>query len=420
MLGKTFAQKIIALKAGKVSVKPTEIVDVSPDVVMSHDNTGDIASIFESIGVKRVLQPSKIVIPLDHCAPAATESYALNHKQIREFVSKQQIQHFYDINTGICHQVLPEKGHVLPGTLILGSDSHTTTYGAFGAFATGVGRSEIAAIWATGKLWLMVPRTFKINVNGKFSEGVYAKDLILHIIGDLGADGALYRAVEFCGQAIRDMSIEGRMTLCNMSVEMGAKIGYVEVDEKTIQWLAPRTNEKYDVIKSDPDADFERIIDYDVADLEPKIACPHAVDNVRLVREVAGLNIDQAFIGTCTNGKLEDLSIAASILKGKRIARKVRLLILPASREIYINAVRLGIIEELANAGAVILNPGCGPCIGVHQGALAPGEICLSTANRNFKGRMGCNEAEIYLASPATVAASALEGKIADPRRYLQ
>lgn len=419
-MGKTFAQKIIALKAGKVGVKPTEIVDVSPDVVMSHDNTGDIASTFESIGVKRVLQPSKIVIPLDHCAPAATESYALNHKQIREFVSKQQIQHFYDINTGICHQVLPEKGHVLPGTLILGSDSHTTTYGAFGAFATGVGRSEIAAIWATGKLWLMVPRTFKINVNGKFSEGVCAKDLILHIIGDLGADGALYRAVEFCGQAIRDMSIEGRMTLCNMSVEMGAKIGYVEVDEKTIQWLAPRTNEKYDVIKSDPDADFERIIDYDVADLEPKIACPHAVDNVRLVREVAGLNIDQAFIGTCTNGKLEDLSIAASILKGKRIARKVRLLILPASREIYINAVRLGIIEELANAGAVILNPGCGPCIGVHQGALAPGEICLSTANRNFKGRMGCNEAEIYLASPATVAASALEGKIADPRRYLQ
>lgn len=419
-MGKTFAQKIIALKAGKVGVKPTEIVDVSPDVVMSHDNTGDIASTFESIGVKRVLQPSKIVIPLDHCVPAATESYALNHKQIREFVSKQQIQHFYDINTGICHQVLPEKGHVLPGTLILGSDSHTTTYGAFGAFATGVGRSEIAAIWATGKLWLMVPRTFKINVNGKFSEGVYAKDLILHIIGDLGADGALYRAVEFCGQAIRDMSIEGRMTLCNMSVEMGAKIGYVEVDEKTIQWLAPRTNEKYDVIKSDPDADFERIIDYDVADLEPKIACPHAVDNVRLVREVAGLNIDQAFIGTCTNGKLEDLSIAASILKGKRIAQKVRLLILPASREIYINAVRLGIIEELANAGAVILNPGCGPCIGVHQGALAPGEICLSTANRNFKGRMGCNEAEIYLASPATVAASALEGKIADPRRYLQ
>lgn len=419
-MGETFAQKIIALKAGKVGVKPTEIVDVSPDIVMSHDNTGDIASIFESIGVKRVLQPSKIIIPLDHCVPAVTESYALNHKKIREFVSKQQIQHFYDINTGICHQVLPEKGHVLPGTLILGSDSHTTTYGAFGAFATGVGRSEMAAIWATGKLWLMVPRTFKINVNGKFSEGVYAKDLILHIIGDLGADGALYRAVEFCGQAIRDMSIEGRMTLCNMSVEMGAKIGYVEVDEKTIQWLAPRTNEKYDVIKSDPDADFERIIDYDVADLEPKIACPHAVDNVRLVREVAGLNIDQAFIGTCTNGKLEDLSIAASILKGKRIARKVRLLILPASREIYINAVRLGIIEELANAGAVILNPGCGPCIGVHEGALAPGEICLSTANRNFKGRMGCNEAEIYLASPATVAASALEGKVADPRRYLQ
>ncbi len=419
-MGITFVQKILALKSGKPRVDPGEIVDVSPDVIMSHDNTAAIIKIFHSIGIKQILNPDKLFVVLDHCVPAATEKYALNHKQIREFVGEQSIPHFYDINTGICHQVLPEKGFALPGRLIVGSDSHTTTYGAFGSFSTGIGRSETAVLWATGKIWLRCPKTFKINVKGSFKKGVYAKDLILHIIGTLGADGALYCAVEFSGITIENMSIASRMTLCNMSVEMGAKCGYVEPDEKTIQWLSSRTNEKYEIVKSDPDAEYERVIDYDVTNLEPQIACPHTVDNVKTVKEVEGKKIDQAFIGTCVNGRMEDLQIAADILRGKKIAKTVRLLVIPASMKIYMDAIRKGIIEVLVNSGAVILNPGCGPCLGAHEGVLAPGEVCLSTANRNFKGRMGCRDAYIYLASPATVAASALTGKITDPRRYLR
>lgn len=415
----TFAEKVLAIKSGRASVKAGEIVEASPDVAMSHDNTSAVIRFFNDIGAKMVLEPSKLAIIMGHCTPAATERHALGHKQVREFVSKEGIPHFYDITAGICHQVLPEKGHALPGRLILGSDSHTTTYGAFGAFATGIGRSEMAGVWATGKIWLKVPNTFKVNINGKFKRGVYPKDLILYIIGDLGADGALYRAVEFCGQTVSEMSIASRMTLCNMAVEMGAKIGYVEPDATTIEWLHSRAEKIYEVVRSDPDAEYEKIINYDVSDLEPQVACPHAVDNVKKVTEVEGKKIDQALIGTCTNGRVEDLHIAANILKGRRIAKSIRLLVFPASMEIYMEAIRLGILEELARAGAIIMNPGCGPCLGTHEGVLAPGEVCLSTANRNFKGRMGCNEAEIYLASPATVAASALEGKIADARRYL-
>lgn len=419
-MAQTFAQKVLATRSGRTSVKSGEIVEVSPDIVMSHDNAAAIARIFNDIGAKMVLDPGKIVVILDHCVPAATERHAQGHKQVRDFVSKEDITHFYDVNTGICHQVLPEKGHALPGRLILGSDSHTTTYGAFGAFATGIGRSEMAGIWATGKTWLKVPSTFKVNISGKFKGGVFPKDIILHVIGDLGADGALYRAVEFCGQAVSEMSIAGRMTLCNMAVEMGTKIGYVEPDEVTIEWLASRAKKKYQIVRSDPDAEYERVINYDVSDLEPQVACPHTVDNVKKVNEVEGKKVDQALIGTCTNGKVEDLRIAADVLKGRRIAKGVRLLVFPASMEVYLEGTHLGILEELARAGAVIMNPGCGPCLGAHEGVLAPGEVCLSTANRNFKGRMGCNEAEIYLASPATVAASALKGKIADPRGYLQ
>ncbi len=418
-MGMTFAQKILASKAKKRVVQPDEIVEVSPDIVMSHDNTAAIIGIFNEIGAKRVLKPNKPVIVLDHCVPAANEKYAANHKRIREFTREQDIHNFYDINTGICHQVLPEKGYVLPGKLIVGSDSHTTTYGAFGAFATGIGRSETAVIWATDEIWFRCPRTIKINVKGKFKKGVYAKDLALHIIGTLGADGALYRAIEYSGETVKDMEISERMTLCNMSVEMGAKIGYVEPDEKTVECLSRRTKEKYEIVKSDPDAEYERIIDFDVTDLEPQIACPHTVDNVKMVKEVQGKKIDQAFIGTCVNGRLDDLRIAASILKGKKIAKTVRLIVIPASMEIYLGAIREGIIEDLVRAGAVVLNPGCGPCLGAHEGVLAPGEVCLSTANRNFKGRMGCREAYIYLASPATVAASALTGEITDPRGYL-
>jgi len=419
-MGKTFAEKILALKSGKKSVITGEIVTVSPDIVMSHDNTAAIAKKFKQIGINKVKYPEKIVIPLDHCVPAATEKYAANHKEIREFVQEQKIENFYDINTGVCHQILPEKGHVLPGSLILGADSHTTTYGAFGAFSTGIGRSEVASIWATDEIWLRVPETIKINIEGDMPYGVYPKDIILNIIGDLGADGALYRAVEFSGKVIRKMDISGRMTLCNMAVEMGAKNGYVQPDEKTIEWLSSRTNKQYRVIKSDADAKFEKIINYDISKLEPQIACPHTVDNVRSVSKVAGTKINQALIGTCTNGRIEDLKIASEILKDKRISNKVRLLIFPASMEVYTEAMELGILRELVRSGAVIMNPGCGPCLGAHEGALAPGEVCLSTANRNFKGRMGCKEAEIYLASPATVAVSSLYGEITDVRGNLK
>jgi homoaconitate hydratase family protein len=419
-MGKTFAEKILALKSGKDSVVAGEIVTVSPDIVMSHDNSAAIAKKFKQIGINKVKYPEKIVIPLDHCVPAATEKYAANHKEIREFVQEQKIKNFYDINSGVCHQVLPEKGHILPGTLVLGADSHTTTYGAFGTFATGIGRSEVASIWATDEIWLRVPETIKINIEGEIPPGIYPKDIILYIIGDLGADGALYKAVEFSGKVVKNMDMGGRMTLCNMTVEMGAKIGYVEPDKKTIQWLTPRSNKKYEIIKSDLNAEFEKIIDYDISKLEPQIACPHTVDKVKPVSEVTGTKINQALIGTCTNGRIEDLKITSEILGDKKISDRVRLLIFPASMEVFAQAMELGILQKLVKSGAVIMNPGCGPCLGAHEGALAPGEVCLSTANRNFKGRMGCKEAEIYLASPATVAISSLYGEITDVRRYLK
>jgi homoaconitate hydratase family protein len=419
-MGKTFAEKILALKSGKDSVVAGEIVTVSPDIVMSHDNSAAIAKKFKQIGINKVKYPEKIVIPLDHCVPAATEKYAASHKEIREFVQEQKIKNFYDINTGVCHQVLPEKGHILPGTLVLGADSHTTTYGAFGTFAAGIGRSEVASIWATDEIWLRVPETIKINIEGEIPPGIYPKDIILYIIGDLGADGALYKAVEFSGNVVKNMDIGGRMTLCNMTVEMGAKIGYVEPDKKTIQWLTLRSNKKYEIIKSDLNAEFEKIIDYDISKLEPQIACPHTVDNVKPVSEVTGTKINQALIGTCTNGRIEDLKITSEVLGDKKISDRVRLLIFPASMEVFAQAMELGILQKLVKNGAVIMNPGCGPCLGAHEGALAPGEVCLSTANRNFKGRMGCKEAEIYLASPATVAISSLYGEITDVRRYLK
>jgi len=419
-MGKTFAEKILAIKSGKKSTVAGEIVTVSPDIVLSHDNTAAISKKFLQIGVKNVNHPEKIVIILDHCIPAASEKYASNHKIIREFVEEQDIENFFDINVGVCHQVLPEKGYALPGTLVLGADSHTTTHGAFGAFAAGIGRSEVASIWATDKIWLKVPETIKIEISGKLPIGLYPKDIILHIIGKLGADGVLYKSVEFTGNVIKEMDISGRMTLCNMSVEMGAKNAYIEPDEKTIQWLSSRTKRKYEIIKSDPDAVYEKVIKYQVNELEPQIACPHTVDNVKPVSEVIGTKINQALIGTCTNGRINDLKIASEILKDKTIFKNTRLLVFPASMEVYTEAMELGILKELVKSGAVIMNPGCGPCLGAHEGALAPGEICLSTANRNFKGRMGCKDAEVYLASPATVAASALSGEITDVRGYLK
>lgn len=418
-MGKTFAEKMLAKASGRAEVLPTQIVMAKPDWVMSHDNTAAIVKTFRSLGVKQMAVPGRAVIVLDHCIPAADEKYARNHKEIREFVAEQGVQHFYDINAGVCHQVFVEKGFALPGTLTLGSDSHTTTYGALGAFSAGIGRSEMAAIYATGELWLMVPESMKIQVQGAFPPGVAAKDLALFIIGKIGADGALYRSVEFCGPTIAALEISQRMVLANMAAEMGAKNGYMAPDAVTRRYLEGRARAPYSEVLPDPDAVYAQELAIDAAGLEPMVACPHTVDNVKPVSQVAGTHIDQALLGTCTNGRLDDLEAAARILKDKEVHPHTRLLVFPASMEVYRQAMQNGTLSILAEAGAVIMNPGCGPCLGAHEGVLAPGEVCLSTANRNFKGRMGCTDAEVYLASPVTVAASALAGEIADPRGVL-
>ena len=411
----TFSEKVLGSRAGR-DVKAGEVVTVAPDFILSHDNTAAISLEFAKLGVERVRRPEKIVIILDHVVPAAAEKYALNHKIIREFVAGQDIPHFFDIQNGICHQVFSESGFALPGKLILGADSHTTSYGAFGAFSAGIGRTEVACLWATDEIWLRVPETIRIELEGWFGEGTAAKDAILKIIGDNGADFANYMAVEFAGPATARFSLSERLVFANMAAEMGAKNGYFAPDEKTLAYLKGRARMEFTPVCSDADADFAGVLRYDLSALEPQVACPHTVDNVRPVSEVAGTRFHQALIGTCTNGRMEDLQAAARILDGRKIHPNVRVLVIPASRQVYVQAMKQGILEILSEAGCVILNSGCGPCLGAHQGILAPGEVALSTANRNFRGRMGSRDSEIYLASPATVAASALTGTITDPR----
>ncbi len=418
-MGMTLTEKILAKKAGKKTLEKGEIVTLEPTWVMSHDNSAAILLKFKKTGVKNVWNPRKIVIILDHTVPAPTAEYANNHKSIREFVKEQGIENFWDINTGICHQVMAEKGYDLPSSVIVGADSHTTTPGAFGAFSAGIGRSEVAAIWATGKIWLKVPESYEIIVNGNFPKGVFAKDLALHIVGDITAGGAVYKAVEFKGETIKNMSIASRMVLTNMSAEMGAKNGIIEADEKTEEYIKERARGNYEIMHPDEDAEYEKKYEYDASELVPKISFPHTVDNVRDIEKAEGIHVDQVFLGTCTNGRVEDLEIAARILKGEKINRNVRMLVFPASWEIWREADEKGILRTLAKSGAVIMNPGCGPCLGAHQGVLADGDKCLSTANRNFKGRMGNPNAEIYLGSPATAAVTALKGYISDPREVL-
>ena len=413
-------EKILAKASGKTTVHPREIVDANVDMVMIHDLTGPLAvEAFKKIGVKNVWDNQKVVVILDHQVPAESVTAAELHKTMRKFAQDQQLR-IYDVGKGgICHQVMPEKGHVLPGTVIVGADSHTCTYGAFGAFATGIGSTEAAAVLATGKIWLKVPAAIKINVEGRFQRYVAPKDLILHIIGKLGAGGAIYKSVEFRGQTIRDMSIAGRMTLCNMTVEMGAKNGIVEPDETTRKFLEGRTTKMlapFESLISDPDAAYEKTVDIDVTELTPQIAYPSSVDNVKPASEMNNVTVEQAFIGSCTNGRIEDLRVAAEILKGNMVKDGVRTLVIPASQEVYRQALKEGLIEIFTDAGALVCGSTCGPCLGGHIGLLAPGETCVSTSNRNFIGRMGSKEASVYLASPATVAASAITGKITDPR----
>jgi len=415
-------EKILANASGKKHVSPDDIVEANIDVAMTHDLTGPLAiKSFREIGTKKVWNKDKVVIILDHLVPASSVISAGLHKIVRNFAEEQNIENFYDVGRGgVCHQVMPEQGHVRPGEVIVGSDSHTCTYGAFGAFATGIGSTEMAAVFATGKLWFRVPEVIKVDVKGKFQKWVTAKDMTLNIIGKIGADGAIYKGLEFGGSTIRDLTIDGRMVLCNMAVEMGAKAGIIEPDQKTLDYVKARTDKPFNPVKSDKDATYERVVDVDVSELEPQVAVPHSVDNIKPVTEVEGTEVNQAFIGSCTNGRLEDLQSAAQILKGKKINRNVRLIVIPASQEIYLNALNEGLIKTFMEAGATIGNPNCGPCLGGHMGIMADGEACISTSNRNFIGRMGSTKSFVYLASPATVAASALTGTITDPRKDME
>ena len=417
----TFAEKILAKYSNEKNVVPGQIVTVKPDHLLTHDNTAAIIQkITDDLKTYGICSRTLPIIVLDHVIPAASEKTATNHKVIREFVKSFDIKNFFDVGSGVCHQIVVEKGLALPGKLLLGSDSHTCSYGAMGAFSSGIDRTEAASLMLTGETWLKIPNSIKISLNGGLQSGVFAKDLILHIIGNISASGANYCSVEYHGD-FSQFSIDDRFTICNMGVEMGAKNSVFLVDKVTFEYLdkigIDRSN--YSPISPDSDACYSQELVYDLNKIEPVVACPHTVDNVKPVSEIEGLEIQQCLIGTCTNGRVSDLKIAADILHGKKVHSSVRLLILPASRRIYEDALKEGIIESLIKAGGLILPPGCGPCLGAHQGVLAPGEKCLSTANRNFKGRMGCKEAEIYLASPATVAASALYGKLTDPRSVI-
>jgi homoaconitate hydratase family protein len=417
----TFVEKILAKYSNHNEVVPSQIVTVKPDHLLTHDNTAAIISkIQPELEKYGVYNPDLSIIVVDHVVPAASEKTAINHKKIREFVKKYNIKNFFDVGIGICHQIVVEKGLALPGTLILGSDSHTCSYGAIGAFSSGIDRTEAASLMLTGETWLKIPNSIKMTLNGSLNNGVTAKDVVLHIIGEISASGANYCSVEFHGD-INQFSIDERFTIANMGVEMGAKNTVFFVDEVTNNYLKNINvdSSNYKPIYPDEEATYFKKYNYNLSEIEPVVACPHTVDNIKKVKDLEGLEFNQAFIGTCTNGRLSDLKVAAEILKGKKINPKIRLLILPASKSIYQQAIKNGLIDIFIESGAIILPPGCGPCLGAHQGVLAPGEICISTANRNFKGRMGCKEAEIYLASPETVAASAINGKLTDPREVV-
>ena len=417
-MGMTLAEKILARASGREQLAPDQIVIARVDLAMSHENADLVRKSFLEIGVERVWDPDKIVIVFDHRVPAESEKTAATHKAVREFVAAQGIKHFYDVGRGgICHQVLPEHGHVRPGIVLVGTDSHTTTHGAFGAFATGIGATEMAGVWTEGTLWFKVPSTLRIEVEGDFRPWISAKDLILHIIGMLGAAGADYRAVEFDGPAIRRMTVASRMVLANLAMEMGAKVAFTPVDKVLLDYLRDRVTGELQPIAADRDARYERVIPLDAGEdlWEPQIACPSTVDHVKPLSALGDVPVHQAVLGSCTNGRLEDLEVAARIVAGRAVHPRTRLIVIPASQQIYREAMRLGYLETLMAAGAMINPPGCGPCVGVHQGILAAGETCVSSTNRNFLGRMGSKDSQVYLASPAVVAASAIAGKIEHP-----
>jgi len=427
-MGMTVVEKILARATGRTSVKAGDVVEPVVDLAMSHENAALVINQFLEVfsGTRlepEIWDPSKLAIIFDHRVPAESPKTATNQKKIREFVAKHTIQRFHDIRGdvgGICHQILPESGYVRPGAVVVGTDSHTTSHGALGAFAFGIGATEMASVWVLGTaVNIAVPATIKVNVTGKFPDFVGPKDFILHLIGRISAKGANFRVIEFHGETVRRMPTSGRLVICNMSVEAGATAGIVPADAETTRYLQEEAGVQ-DVIEPvlpDRDAEYDETIDVDVTDLSPQIACPHSVDNVKAIGKVEGTRVNQIVIGSCTNGRLDDLEIAAGLLRGKRVADNVRMLIFPASGKIYQKALGQGYIGDFVSAGAVVMNPGCGPCLGVHEGALGDGEVALSTTNRNFKGRMGNPKSEVYLCSPAVAAASALTGVITDPRK---
>jgi 3-isopropylmalate/(R)-2-methylmalate dehydratase large subunit len=415
----TIAEKILADKSGLASVRPGEIVDARPDLVMSHTATWRSVSVMEKVGATTLYDPTRIAIVLDHIAPAKTEKHASDQQKSRAFARRFGIEKFYDVDAGIAHLVLMEAGHVGPGDLIVGTDSHCTIYGSLGALGTGIGYTEVTSVWLTGRLWMKVPESIRIRLSGAFQPGVYAKDLLLNLIGTLGADGCTYKSAEFTGDLIDALSISERMTMTNLAMEMGVKCAFVAPDAKTRAYLAERAPDRAgDSVLADADAVYSDDIAVDAGRLEPMVACPHEVQNTKPVGDVAGTRIDQVFLGSCANAKYEDLEVAARILEGRRIAPGLRFIITPGSRQILLDAMKSGVMETLVRSGGVLTNPGCGACAG-DGGVLADGEVCLSTANRNFLGRMGSSRSSIYLCSPATMAASAIRGVITDPREFL-
>jgi len=427
-MGMTVVQRILARATGLPTVAVGDIVEPKVDLAMSHENAAlvmnQFAEIFHGTGLPpRVWDPSRVAIIFDHRVPAESAKTATNQKKIREFVASQGITKFHDVRGdggGICHQILAESGYDRPGDLIVGTDSHTTSHGAVGAFAFGIGATEMAAVWALGTvLNVEVPATIKVVVKGALREHVLPKDLVLHLIGAISAEGANFKVIEFHGPAVRSMSTSGRLTICNMTVEAGATAGSVPADDETVRYLREEAGvtEPLNLVQPDPGAEYAQVVEIDAATLAPQVACPHTVDNVKPVGEVQGVAVNQVVIGSCTNGRLDDIEEVARRVKGKRLARGVRMLVFPASWRIYKEALRRGHLMDLVEAGAVVMNPGCGCCLGVHQGALGDKEVSLSTTNRNFKGRQGNPNADVYLCSPAVAAASALTGVITDPRQ---
>jgi 3-isopropylmalate/(R)-2-methylmalate dehydratase large subunit len=423
-MGMTITEKILAKHAGKEKVVPGELINAKIDVVMCHDITTTPAiDMAEKAGMDRVFDPDKIVITPDHFVPNKDIKSADMVARIRKWAQKHKIKNFYDIGRhGVCHAILPEQGFVLPGITIIAGDSHTCTHGALGAFATGVGSTDVAAAIYSGKLWFKVPESMKFVINGKLAKGVYSKDIILTIIRDIGVDGALYKAMEFSGSTINELSVEARMTITNMAIEAGGKNGIIEPDEKTEEYVKERAKEKYTIFRSDKDAKYSSVKKYDASKFEPVVAFPDLPSNGKTMPEIKKMkpiHVDQAYLGSCTNGRIEDLRIAANILKGHKVKEGTRMIVVPATTDIYKQALKEGLIEIFMEAGAAVSTPTCGACLGGHMGILAKGEVCVSSTNRNFVGRMGHPESKVYLASPAIVAASAIEGIIADPRKYL-